>query len=85
MACGLPIVTSEIENMRAMVPDGAGIHVPADDSAQLAQAIRRLAADGALRERMGAVGQRHTQKYDLRCRAAGLLAWLQETAAIAVS
>ena len=53
-ACGRPIVTTAVPGCRDFVRDGIdGLVVPVDDSAALADALGRLAADGALRRRMG--------------------------------
>lgn len=57
MACGLPVIsTAAAGEIRDRVEDGAnGYIVPPEDSAALAGAMRTLADDAALRERMGAV------------------------------
>ena len=53
-ACGLPLVTTDVPGCREVVTDGVeGLLVPARDPAALAGAIGRLAADPALRKRMG--------------------------------
>lgn len=49
MARGLPIVASGDGAVRDTVPDAAGIVVPVDDRAALADALRRLIADPAFR------------------------------------
>ena len=55
-ACGLPLVLSNAVGAAAdlLVPGGNGELVPAGDTAATAEALRRLAADGALRARFGA-------------------------------
>jgi glycosyltransferase involved in cell wall biosynthesis len=56
MARGLPVIASDAVGAAAggLVRDGVnGVVVPAGDSAALAAAIRRIAADGALRARLG--------------------------------
>jgi glycosyltransferase involved in cell wall biosynthesis len=54
MACGLPVVTTDCGGMREAVTDGVeGFVVPMRDPASMAGAIRLLAADVQLRERMG--------------------------------
>lgn len=57
-ACGRPVVTTDVPGCRdAIEPDVSGLLVPARDGRALADAIGRLAADAALRERMGAAGR----------------------------
>src|SRR5690606_8224798 len=54
MACGLPVITTDIRGAREVVGHGrAGIVVPARDPLALAEALCRLAADEALRTRLG--------------------------------
>ncbi|HEX5130933.1 MAG TPA: glycosyltransferase [Candidatus Krumholzibacteria bacterium] len=58
MATGLPVVTTDVGSVREMVEPGASaIVVAPGDEAALGAAIQRLAADGALRERMGRRGR----------------------------
>lgn len=55
MAAGLPVVATEVGDVAAMV--GAAnrpLLAPAGDEAKLAAAFRRLVADGALRQTLGA-------------------------------
>jgi glycosyltransferase involved in cell wall biosynthesis len=55
MAIGLPIVTTGVAPMTDLVPsDEFGLLVPRTDSEALAAALARLAADPALRQRLGA-------------------------------
>ena len=55
MACGLPVVTTDVGDVRAMLPASAGdCIVPKEDPAALAAAIARLLADPARRARLGA-------------------------------
>ena len=57
MANGLPVVASDLEPIRELVGDDeAGLLVPAGDAAAAAGALRRLAADPALRDELGARG-----------------------------
>jgi glycosyltransferase involved in cell wall biosynthesis len=60
MACGRPVVTSGTGGSSELIVDGktALQHVPGD-SADLARALRRLAADSALRARLGAGARAH--------------------------
>ena len=57
-ACGRPLVTTDVPGCREVVTDGVeGLLVPARDAPALAVAIGRLAADPALRARMGAAAR----------------------------
>ncbi len=66
MLCGLPVVATAIKGPREQVLDGeTGLLVPPMQAAPLAAALRRLAADAALRGRMGAAGRlRALDRYD---------------------
>lgn len=58
MLTGLPVIASDIPGPREQVVDGeTGLLVPPRDSGPLAEALRRLACDPDLRERMGAAGR----------------------------
>jgi glycosyltransferase involved in cell wall biosynthesis len=53
MAHGLPVVASDVGGLADLVTPDCGLLVPAGDSAALADAMRRLARDPALRASMG--------------------------------
>jgi len=58
MLCGLPVVATNIRGPREQVVDGeTGLLVPPATTAPLAEALRHLAADPAMRARMGAAGR----------------------------
>ncbi len=58
MLTGLPVVATDIRGPREQVRDGeTGLLVPPMTDAPLAQALSRLAAEPALRARMGAAGR----------------------------
>ena len=58
MMTGLPVVATDIRGPREQVVDGqTGFLVPAEQDAPLAAALSRLAADPALRARMGEAGR----------------------------
>ncbi len=67
-AMALPVVASNIHGIPDVVDDGeTGLLVPPADPRALADAIGRLAADSALRERMGAAGRAFVERhYDWR-------------------
>ncbi len=57
-ACARPLVAADVPGCRALVRDGEnGLLVPPRDPAALADAIDRLAADGALRRAFGAAAR----------------------------
>ncbi len=56
MACGLPIVATEVPGIPDILDDyedSGGIRVPCENAAQLALAIKRLLEDKDLRQQMG--------------------------------
>jgi glycosyltransferase involved in cell wall biosynthesis len=54
MAAGRPVISADTPGIREAVTDGvSGLLVPPGDAAALADALRRLGADPALRARMG--------------------------------
>ncbi len=68
MASGLPVVATDVGDVRAMLPPAAaaaGCIVPAGDAAALARALAALLADPALRARLGADNRRTVeQRYE---------------------
>jgi glycosyltransferase involved in cell wall biosynthesis len=58
-ACARPLILSDIPGCRHFITDGSeGILVAPGDVTALADAMRRLVNDRALRERMGAAARR---------------------------
>lgn len=72
MACGAPVVVSDLPYQAELVRDaGAGIVVGMGDPAALAAAVRRLAADGAQARDMGRRGAAFVARHaSWRARAA---------------
>ena len=65
MAASRPIVTTAIPGYKGVMRDGEqGLMVPPRDEKALADAVRLLLEDRALRTRMGAAGHRTAQLYD---------------------
>ncbi len=57
MASGRPVVASRVGGLGEVVLDGeTGILVPPEDPVRLAEALIRIAGDGALRDRLGLAG-----------------------------
>jgi len=58
LACGTPLVTADTPGARELLTDGAdALLVPPGDPAALAAAVRRLAGDPTLAQRIGASGR----------------------------
>jgi glycosyltransferase involved in cell wall biosynthesis len=62
MACGKPIVASDVGGIPDMIDEESGILVPAGDMNALAEAMLRLAQDADLRRTMGAAAKERYQK-----------------------
>ena len=65
MSTGLPVLTTDCAWVPHLVADGAGLVVPVGDTDAFAAALKKLADNPALRQRMGAAGrqqvlERHT-------------------------
>ena len=72
MACGCPVITSK----RGAIPEVCGdaaIYVDADDSAQMAEAMRQLLADPALREHRRDIGLQRARGFTWQAAAQALL------------
>ena len=62
MACGLPMVASDVPGCRQLVlHERTGLLVPPHDAVSLANAIERLLADPVDRKRMGTEGRRRVE------------------------
>lgn len=62
MACGRPIIASDVGGIPDMIGEESGILVPPGDKAALTEAILRLALDEGLRKRMGAAAKQRYQQ-----------------------
>jgi D-inositol-3-phosphate glycosyltransferase len=64
MACGTPVVASQIGGLAYLVQDGVtGYTVPVDDPIELAKRITSLLQDTSLRDQMGRQAERLAQDY----------------------
>ena len=64
MAAGKPVIASRTGGVGEIVADGAtGLLVPCEDIGALTCALRRLAGDGTLRERLGAAGRERVRQF----------------------
>ena len=72
MACGTPVVGSDVGGIPFVVRDGVdGVLVPPDDPAALADALAGLLTDEALAARLGAAGREAAlSRWDWRMQAA---------------
>ena len=64
MASGRPVICSDIDGYREVLPREGGRLVPPGDVAALAGAVRAFAADSGARERMGGVNRRAAESYE---------------------
>jgi glycosyltransferase involved in cell wall biosynthesis len=62
MACGKPIIASEVGGIPDMIGDDAGFCVPAGDAKALADAMLRLARDSDLRNQMGCAARERYER-----------------------
>jgi glycosyltransferase involved in cell wall biosynthesis len=82
-ACGRAIVTTDTPGCRDLVRDGVeGLLVPPGDVQALAAALRRLATDVALRQRLGAAARARavSEFTHERAAAAAAQAWARALA-----
>lgn len=61
MACGLPIICTDLPQLRHIV-DQCGTMVPVKDSKSLAQAISQIVSDDALAQKQGKCGRARVEK-----------------------
>ena len=76
-ACGRPMIATDVPGCRDVVRDGeTGLLVPVDAPEPLADAIARLAADPALRQRLGAAARARAEEEFSAAIVAGQIAKL---------
>jgi len=82
-AAGVPIVSTPVTGIPEILDDGAaGLLVPQDDARATADAIERLLADAALRERLAAAGRaRCGELFDRERNARVLKGWFDQALA----
>lgn len=73
MACGTPVIASDLDCLREVVDRDAGVLVPSGDVAALTGAINRLVGDTSVSQSMAQAGIRAAQTYgwDARAREQG--------------
>jgi len=63
MACGVPVVASDIGAVRELVKDNnTGLLVKPDDPVALAEALESIMVDGVLAKKMGETGRRRAKE-----------------------
>jgi glycosyltransferase involved in cell wall biosynthesis len=76
MACGKPIIASDVGGIPDMIGEGSGILVPPGDKRALTEAMLRLALDEGLRKRMGAAAK---ERYEMLFSPAVVVPLMLET------
>jgi len=76
MACGLPIISSDISEIRSQVPDGAGLLVNPNQPDELADAISKILEDSDLRTSMGEKAAKFQKQRSSTDRATAVLEWI---------
>jgi glycosyltransferase involved in cell wall biosynthesis len=79
MACGTPIVTSDVNGLDEIAGEAA-IRVPPDDPERIAEAIARVAGDAALRATLRERGRERSQRFSWDRCARETLAVLRDAA-----
>jgi glycosyltransferase involved in cell wall biosynthesis len=65
MAAGIPVIATDSGGTRELIGGGAGLLVPVNDTAALAEGLRQFIADGDLRARLARLGhQRIAESFD---------------------
>lgn len=77
MACGLPIISSDIPEIRDQVSEDSGILVNPNYQVQLVKAISKVIEDSALRERLGKNGAQIQKERSSINRASAILQWIK--------
>ena len=63
MAAGLPVVATDVGDVRAMLPDAQARFTVARDDQAISAALRQLVADPALRASLGAANRAHARAH----------------------
>ncbi|QIQ04335.1 glycosyltransferase [Streptomyces liangshanensis] len=85
MACGRPVVLSDVDGARESLPPGREslCLVPPEDPPALAEAVSALLRDRPLREAVGSQGRRHVlSSYDVRQTARAIADVYRDVAAV---
>ena len=80
MACGTPVVASQVGGLAYLVKDGVtGFVVPSDDANALSEQLKRLLLDENLRRRLGRQAAEYAQDYDWAKITRQIVALYQDT------
>ena len=79
MACGLPIISSDIPEIRVQVPDDTGILVNPNQPEKLADAISIIMGDNSLRTAMGKKAAEIQKQRSSVGRATAILEWIRNS------
>jgi teichuronic acid biosynthesis glycosyltransferase TuaC len=77
LACGLPVVSSDLPFNDPMLDESNSIRVDPRDAGAIARAISSLRADVARRERMGRAAEETARRFDVRRRARDIIAFME--------
>jgi glycosyltransferase involved in cell wall biosynthesis len=81
MACGLPVIASDVAGVREVVGEssGTGFLVPPTDYPQFAARLKELLADPELRSEMGEAARNRAHLFDARHTIVGYVRLYQDT------
>jgi len=79
MACGLPVISSNIPEIQSQVPDDTGILVNPNNINELTEAIFTLESNQTLRKNMGNKAVEIQGKRSSTARATAVLKWIKNT------
>ncbi|MBR2572530.1 MAG: glycosyltransferase family 4 protein [Clostridia bacterium] len=80
LACGLPVITSDLPCNDGLVDHTNGIRVDPDDTGAIAEAIDRLKQDEPLRARLAQGAREKGKRLSMTGRAAGIIAFMEKMA-----
>jgi len=80
MACGCPVVASDIESVREMAGTECAVLVPPREIDSIRDSIRKILQDESFRNRLSENSLRKTKGYNLQVRAKTLTDWLTRIA-----
>lgn len=76
MACGLPVISSDLEFNDDILTDDCSIRVNPDNVDEIAEAMRQLAGDPERRRRMSAAAFNRARQLDLEERAKRIISYI---------
>jgi glycosyltransferase involved in cell wall biosynthesis len=79
MACGCPVITSNVSSLPEVAGD-AGLLVDPESVAEIAAAMARIASEPGLRERLAKAGLRQAARFSWETCASEVLAILRKVA-----